>query len=62
MARQSGFVLLREESWAVQVAALLGPKTEADMAKPDKKKKEPKVGLNPSRCSCARDCRVCPAC
>ena len=27
----------------VQVAALLGPKTAADLAKPEKKKKEPKV-------------------
>ena len=27
----------------MQVAALLGPKTAADLAKPEKKKKEPKV-------------------
>ena len=27
----------------MQVAALLGPKTEADLAKPEKKRKEPKV-------------------
>ncbi len=29
---------------AAQLAAFLGPKTEADLAKPEKKKREPKVG------------------
>jgi len=36
--------LRKRPALAAQLAAFLGPKTEADLAKPEKKKREPKVG------------------
>ena len=37
------FQTVREHLFLPQIGALLGPKTVADLAKPEKKKKEPKV-------------------
>ena len=58
--------LEKEAALAAQLAAFLGPKTEADLAKPEKKKREPKVGAR--RAARQRDpCRdvhgaACSAC
>lgn len=42
------FQAVREHLVLPQIGALLGPKTAADLAKPEKKKKEPKVLLAPA--------------
>lgn len=42
-----------------EMTKILGPKTEADLAKPEKKKKAPKVPKNADNTTATQDEKVC---